>query len=84
MRRAETMVRRFDLCDLGESFGPPTNGSEKQSAIFVCATVARRQSDGTVKLAIGSIPMPVKVRSQYAERVVGFADALAKASLSDR
>ena len=44
--------------------------------ILVRAAVARRQSNGTVKLSFGGVPVPIKLPIQYAECVVGFADGV--------
>src|SRR5580693_5118035 len=76
MCRTETIVELVDLCDLGEGFSPSANQGEKDGAIFMRATIARCQSDGTIELAIGSLPIPVKKGTQRAEGVVGFADAV--------
>src|SRR6202043_770748 len=75
-RGAEAVVQLVDLCDLRQSFGPSASKGEKSRAILMRATVARCQGDGTAELAIGSVPIPVKLRTQQAEGVVGFADAV--------
>ncbi len=78
MRLTETVVQLVDFRDFGKSFGAPADRSEKDGAIFVRATVTRRQSDGAVELAIGSFPIPIECETQLAEGVVGFPNAVVK------
>src|SRR6516165_8631567 len=74
--RTETVVQLVDFRDLCKSFVPPANESQKDGAILMRAAVTRCQSNSTAELSVGSVEIPVKLPTQQAEGVVGFADAV--------